>query len=232
MFQASRSRIRVGFSMAAVSALLVISTGAVAADTGPIGDGTYTQNGKGADAYAYGGCVLNLDATATCTDVGVNVFVGKMSSTQSGVTHANQVCVYVDQYTVDTETGDYLASSQTQGCDVDVPTGTIAFDRGLSTVALASRTISAEQLLCDTESCWNGANRNVTVSGSWTGFGPTFTSKYRSSGDDGTCRYDESGKGSSRDATFAGSIDGIAVQDAYGSLRDGKSMFRSQCIEV
>jgi hypothetical protein len=233
MFQSSRSRIRIGFSIAAVSALLALSTGAVAADTGPGGDGTWTQDGKGADAYGYGGCVVNQDATETCTDVGVNVFVGKMRSTESGVTHANQVCVYIDRYTVDLETGDYLESNQTQGCDVDVPSGTITFGSGLSTVVLASRTISAEQFTCDKESCSDGPNRDVNVSGTWTGFGPIFTSKYRYNSDDGACRYDESGKGSNRDATFAGTIDGIALdQDAYGSIRDGKSTFRSRCIEV
>jgi hypothetical protein len=234
MFQSSRSRTRIGFSIAAVIALLALSTGAVAADTtGPGGDGTWTQDGKGADAYGYGGCVVNQDATATCTDVGVSVFVGKMSSSLSGVTHGNQVCVSVDRYTYDTESGDLVNEVLGQGCDVDVPSGTITFASGLSSVTLSSRTISVEQTICDAQDCSAGSNRNVSVSGVWTAIGPTFVSKYRYSGDDGTCRFDESGKTSNRDATFAGTVDGVTADaESYGSIRDGKSTFRSRCIEV
>jgi hypothetical protein len=221
-------------TLAAVTALLVLSAGSVAADTGgPGGDGTWTQNGKSADVYAPGGCILHEDATATCTDLGTSVFVGKMSSTLSGVTHANQMCVFVDQYTYDTETGDLVAETLGQGCDVDLPSGTIAFASGLASVTLASRTISVEQTVCDAEGCSTGSNRNVTVGGTWTGFGPIVSSKYRASGDDGTCRYGESGKGSNRDATFAGAIDGVTVgEDSYASLQDGKFSYRSRCIEV
>ena len=234
MFHSSRSRGRFGLTLAAVSALLVLSAGSAAADTGgPGGDGTWTQNGKTADVYASGGCVLNADATETCTDFGASVFVGKMSSTLSGVTHANQVCVYVDEYTYDTETGDFVAETLGQGCDVDLPSGTIAFASGLSSVTLASRTISVEQTVCDATECSPASNRNVTVAGTWTGFGPTFTSTYRYSGDDGTCRYGESGKGANREATFAGTIDGVTVgEDSYASIQDGKFSYRSRCIEV
>jgi hypothetical protein len=234
MFQSSRSRSRVGLTLAAVTALLVLSAGSVAADTGgPGGDGTWTQNGKSADVYASGGCILHEDATETCTDLGASVFVGKMSSTLSGVTHANQVCVYVDEYTYDTETGDVVGETVGKGCDVDLPSGTIAFGSGLSSVTLASRTISVEMAICDATECVPASNRNVTVAGTWTGIGPIFSSKYRSSGDDGTCRYGDSGKGSSRDATFAGTIDGFTVgEDSFGSIQDGKFSYRSRCIEV
>jgi hypothetical protein len=233
MFQSSRSRIRVGFSMAALAALLLLSAGSVAADTGPGGDGTWTQNGKSADAYAYGGCVLHEDSTATCTDIGVSVFVGKMSSSLSGVTHGNQVCVYVDRYTYDTESGDLVNEILGQGCDVDVPSGTITFASGLSAVTLTSRTISVEQTICDAQDCSPASNRNVNVSGVWTAVGPTFVSKYRYLSDDGTCRFDESGKSSNRDATFAGTLDGVTVDaESFGSIHDGKSTFRSRCIEV
>jgi hypothetical protein len=234
MFQSSRSRTRIGFSIAAVIALLALSTGAVAADTtGPGGDGTWTQDGKGADAYGYGGCVVNQDATATCTDVGVSVFVGKMRNTASGVTHASQVCVYVDRYTYDTESGDLVNEILGQGCDVDVPAGTITFASGLSAVTLTSRTISVEQTICDAQDCSPASNRNVNVSGVWTAVGPTFVSKYRYLSDDGTCRFDESGKSSNRDATFAGTLDGVTVDaESFGLIHDGKSTFRSRCIEV
>ena len=233
MFQSSRSRGRFGLTVAAVTALLVLSAGSVAADTEPGGDGTWTQNGKSADAYAYGGCVLNEDATASCTDIGVSVFVGKMSSSLSSVTHGNQVCVYIDRYTYDTESGDLVNETLGQGCDVDVPSGTITFAKGLSSVTLRSRTISVERTICDAQECAPGSNRNLSVSGVWTAVGPTFVSKYRYSGDDGTCRYDESGKGSNRDATFAGTVDGLVVDaESSGTIRDGKSSFRSRCIEV
>ena len=87
---------------------MVLSVGSVAADTGPGGDETFTQKGKSADAFA-SGCLSNGDDTSTCWDVRLYVFAGKMSDSLSGVTHADQVCVFRDGYTVVDATGELLA---------------------------------------------------------------------------------------------------------------------------
>jgi hypothetical protein len=232
VFHRSMSRLRFGLASAAIVALLVLSTGSVAADTTPGGDGTFTQNGKTADAYS-SDCSSNGDGTTTCSDVGLSIFAGKMSDSFSGVTHANQVCVSIGSFTYDDETGESLADFYESGCQVDLAKGTIQFGKGLSSATLATTTISIAQWICNEETCEPGPSRDVTVVGTWTGVGPTFSSKSRSSGDDGTCRYSDSGKGSSREASFAGTIDGQSLSgDSYASITDGKFTYRSRCSEV
>jgi len=133
---------------AAFSALLVLSTGSVAAATGPAPDGTFTQNGKSADASS-GGCVSNENGTSTCSFVGISVFAGKMSDNFSGVTHANQVCVWMDRYTASDATGALVGDPVSEaGCKADLPNGTIVFGSKLTAVTLATTTISIQQMVC------------------------------------------------------------------------------------
>ena len=80
--------------------------------------------------------------------------------------------------------------------------------------------------------CVPGSSREVTVAGTWTGVGPISYSKYRSVGDDGTCRYDEAATGHSRQASFSGKLDGQSLSVDYASISDGKSTYRSRCSEV
>ena len=234
MFQRSRPRFRSALTSAAVIALLVLSTGSVAAATpAPGGDATFSQNGKGADASSVG-CVSNGDGTSTCSDVGISVFVGKMSDNVSDVTHFNQVCVTLDNYTIDDATktlvGEYVTEN---GCKVDLPNGTLHFGSGLTSVTLAPTTISIQQMVCsDKLTCVPGSSREVTVAGTWTGVGPISYSKYRRVSDDGTCRYDEAGKGYLRQASFSGTLDGQSLSLDYASITDGKSTYRSRCSEV
>ena len=233
MYPRSRPRYRSALTSVAVIALLVLSTGSAAAATGPGGDATFTQNGKSADASS-GGCVSNENGTSTCSDVGISVFVGKMSDNVSGVTHANQVCVILDTYTIDDATktlvGEYVTES---GCKVDLPSGTLHFGSGLTSVTLAPTTISIQQMVCsDKLTCEPVSSREVTIAGTWTGVGPISYSKYRSVSDDGTCRYDGAAKGYSRQASFSGKLDGQSLSVDYASISDGKSTYRSRCSEV
>lgn len=231
MLHRSTPRTRLGLISAAVIALLVLSAGSVAADTSP-GPGTFTQNGKSADTYT-GSCDSNGDGTTTCWDAGLSVFAGKMSDSFSGVSHANQVCASVDSYTFDDATGDYVGEPVFEsGCKVDLPSGRLTFGRNLASATLATTTISIEQYVCDEYSCVPGASRDVTISGTWTGSGPTYFQKYRSSSDDGTCRFNDSGKGYFREASFSGTIAGHSLDGAYGSISDGKFTYRSRCSEV
>lgn len=234
MIQRSASRFRFGLASAAVIALLVLSTGSVAADTTPGGDGTFTQNGTSADAFG-GDCTSNGNDTTTCSEVGLSVFVGKMSDSFSGVTHLNQVCAYVATYTFDDVTGDPVGDPVYEsGCEVDLPSRTLRVGKNLSSVTVASTTVSIQEYTCDEFTCEPGASRNVNVVGTWTGVGPTYVSKSRSTYDDGTCRSSDSGKGSSRDATFVGTVDGqtVAGEKSYAAISNGKFTYRSRCIEI
>jgi hypothetical protein len=227
-------RFRIGLAWAAVLALVVLSTGTVAASTGPGTDKAYSQSGSTADAFS-GGCASNGDGTTTCWNVGINVFSGKMSDSFSGVVHANQVCVYLDRYVFDDTTGDFVGDPRYEsGCKVDLPKGTLQFGRNLTGMSLATTVVTIQQLVCtDKYTCEPGPTRDVTVVGTWTGTGPIMSSKYRGSGDDGTCRYAEAAKGTSRDATFSGTVAGLSLGgDTFASIADGKYSFRSRCTEV
>jgi hypothetical protein len=233
VYERTRPRFWSALTAAAVIALLVLSTGSAAAATPPPGgDATFTQNGRGADANS-GGCVSNENGTSTCSDVGISVFVGKMSDNVSGVTHANQVCVWMDRYTAIDATGALAGDPVSEaGCKADLPNGTIVFGSKLTAVTLAMTTISIQQIVCVDKVCVPGSSREVTVAGTWTGVGPISYSKYRSVSDDGTCRYDEAAKGHSRQASFSGTVDRQSLSVDYASITDGKSTYRSRCSEV
>lgn len=231
MIQRSTPRSRLGLASAAVIALLVLSTGSVFADTTPGGDAKFSQNGKSAEAST-GTCVSNGDDTQTCTYDGISVFAGKFSDNVSGVTHGNQVCAFHETYTFSEDKGEYVGEPVSEyGCAVDLPAGVLVFGSKLTTVTLHQTTLSLQQYVCDEYTCEPGSSRNVTVAGTWTGFGPTLSGKYRSSGEDGICRYADSGSGSNREATFAGHVGDVTFgADAFGYLNDGKSTYRSRCI--
>lgn len=212
--------------------LLAFSSGTAAAATTPGGDATFTQNGKGADAGTFD-CLSNGDGTTTCIEGGLSVFAGKESDNFSGVSHVNAVCAWLNSATFDDETGEYVGEPTSEnGCRVDLPKTSLKFGRNLSSVTLAPTTITLSQWICtDKTTCEQGPSRDVTVQGAWTGDGPTTYGKYRFTGADDTCRYNESGKGYDRGATFVGSVDGTSLDQAYASITSGKSTYRSRCIE-
>jgi hypothetical protein len=233
MFHRSSPRSRFAWIATALLALMVLSAGTVAADTTPTPSGTFTQNGTSAEVFA-SSCTPNGDDTTTCSDLGLFVFAGKMSDTFSGVSHGSQVCANVGMYTFDDATGEIVGDPIFEsGCEVDLPKGTVQVGKNLSSVALATTTIEVHEYVCDEHTCVPSSSRDIAAGGTWTGVGPTSTSKYRSSYDDGTCRYNDSGKGSNREATFAGSIDGQSPSgDVYASISNGKFTYRSRCSEI
>jgi hypothetical protein len=230
----SISRSRFGSATAAaLLALLILSAGSVAASTSPSGDGTYTEMGTRADVYS-GGCTPNGDDTTTCSDIGLSVFVGRMSDSFSGVIHGDQVCASVSSYTIDDVTGEQVGDGTYEsGCRVDLPNGAIAVGKNLSSVKLSTTTVEIAQYICDEYTCEPGSSRDISVGGTWTGVGSIYQSKSHSSGDDGTCRTNESGRGSNREASFVGTIDTVAVgSDSFAWLGNGKYTYRSRCTEV
>jgi hypothetical protein len=233
MLHRSTSRSRFGSAAAAVLVLLMLSAGAVAADTAPPSGGTFTQNGTSADASG-GRCTSNGDDTTTCSELGLSVFAGRMSDSFSRLTHRNQACAYLSTYTYSDVTGDLVGDPVFEsGCAVDLPNSTIGIGKGLTSVSLATTTVEVYEYICDELGCEPGPSRDVAVVGSWTGVGPTYHSKFRYSSDDGTCRTNESGKGSGRDASFVGTVDGLSVGgDSYASISNGRFTYRSRCIEI
>jgi hypothetical protein len=217
----------------AVIGLLILSAAPVAAATGPGGDAAYSQNGSSAQVDA-STCTPNGDDTVTCTDQEIAIFSGKMTDSLSGVTHSTQLCAWVGTYTYSELTGDYVGDPTFErGCRADLPNGTVRIDSKLNSASVGTTSLTIEQLVCDKIDCVPGPSRSVVISGSWTGFGPVTSSKYRSTFDDGFCRFNEAFKGSDRSATFAGSFDGQALgADTYADLNSGRYTFRSRCVEA
>jgi hypothetical protein len=226
--------LRLAATTAAVVGLLAVSVGPVAADTTPGGDASYSQNGSTAELYA-SSCTDNGDDTLTCVEQEIGMFSGKMTDSVSGVTHSSQVCAAVGTYTIDLNSGDYLGDPIFErGCRADLATGVIHFGSKLSRASLAATSITIAQWVCDDEKeCVPGASRDVVVAATWTGFGPISTGKYRSSGNDGTCRYSDWFKGSDRSADATASFDGQPVSgDQGGYLSSGRNGFKSACTEI
>jgi hypothetical protein len=221
----------------ALVSLFAISAGPVAADTGePPGDASYTQNGDVARVWL-GTCLPVDDDVVACTEAGLEIFAGKLSDSLSGVTHANQVCVTVNTYEYSTSTGEYSSEPSFEaGCAVDAAAGVIQFDAKLAGATLAPTTVALDAWVCDTSEpyeCTPTASRAVTVAGTWTGIGQVIRSKSRSTFDDGLCRFNDSAKASQREATFTGSLGGIALDGSYdGSLLTGRFSYQSRCSEV
>lgn len=225
--------IRLGLATTAIAALLAFSAGSVAAGTGGV-DGTTSSNGKSADVNTFD-CASNGDGTTTCTGFSLGIFAGKMTDNVTGVTHSNQVCVYLDSATYDDETGESIGTPKTEsGCAVDLPNDTIKFGSNLSSATLAAVAVSIQQFDCsDKTDCVPGPIRTVAVAGSWVGVGTISSIKYRSTSGDGTCRETDSGKGTGRPADFSGTIDGVtAGVNGYASMSDGKFTYRSRCSVV
>ncbi|HEX2754539.1 MAG TPA: hypothetical protein VHM48_03700 [Candidatus Limnocylindrales bacterium] len=227
------SGLRLVVSAAAVVGMIAASAGPVAADTTPPGDTSYSQNGSSAELDA-SSCVSNGDDTVTCADQQIYVFTGKMTDSLSGVTHTSQLCVSLSNYTYSELTGDYVGTPTfEQGCRVDLPTGTIKIDSKLRSASLATTHLTVQDQACEKFGCDPGSARDIVVGASWTGFGPLMTSKSRGSSNDGTCRSNESFKGSTRAADVVGSLDGQALGgDQFGYISSGKYSFRSSCTEV
>jgi hypothetical protein len=229
----SMPRSRLAWISAAVLTLMVLSAGTAAADTAPPASGAFTQNGTSANVYS-SSCTPNGDDTTTCADLGLSVFAGKMTDSLSGVSHANQVCANLGTYTFDDASGELVGDPIFEwGCEVDLPKGTILVGKNLSSVKLAATTIEVHEYVCDEYTCEPVTSRDIAAGGTWTGVGPTYATKYRSSSDDETCRYNDSGKGVNREATFVGTIDGQSPGgDVWASIATGKFSYRSRCIET
>jgi hypothetical protein len=229
----STPRSRLAWISAAVLVLMVLSAGTAAADTAPPASGTFTQNGTSAEVYS-SWCSPNADDTITCSDLGLFVFAGKMTDSFSGVSHGNQVCAQRSSYTYDDATGEPVGDPVYEsGCEVDLPKGTIQVGKNLSSVTLATTTIEVHEYVCGEFTCEPITSRDIGVGGTWTGVGPTYATKYRTSSDDGTGRYSDSGKGVNREATFAGTIDGQSPSgEFWASIANGKFSYRSRCLET
>jgi hypothetical protein len=234
MFHLSKPRSRVGLAAAAVIGLLAISTSSVAAATGPGGNLSYGQDGKSADASS-SGCASNGDGTTTCSDVGISLFVGTTTDDVNGTILARNLCLNLYTYTYVDATGEYAGEPTSEsGCQGPLPNKALRFGGKLTSVTLATTTVSVGQEVCDKSAdpitCVLGPTHDVKVAGTWTGDGPTTYINSRSVVDDGTCQVTQSEKSHTRGATFVGTFNGSSLNSDAAQIADGKTSFRSRCV--
>ena len=233
MSRPSAHRSRFGLAGAAVIALLVLSTGSVAAATGPATVIRSSENAKIAGANL-DGCTSNGDGTTTCSGGGLFVYAGKFTTILTGVTHLNKVCAGTHSFTIDDATGVFIGRRVSEaGCVTDLPRDMLEFGTNLTSVTLEPTTITIQQTVCvDNVGCVPGASRDVTVAGTWTGIGPISLSTYHSNGYDGPCHFNALGKLYFRNASFQGTVAGVSLDQALASIFDQKSNFNSRCNEA
>jgi hypothetical protein len=224
---------RVGGAVILATGLLMGSVSSVAADTGPMGDQTYSQAGVTAEAYVTN-CSEDGDIL-TCTDVGFGAFVGKLKDGTSRLSHRDQLCVSLGTWSFNTTTGEDVGEPIFErGCAVDLSNGVIRIDPKLGWATVSATTLTIEQLDCSSkeDECVPLSSREVSIAGSWLGTGAVSSDAFRGHGDDGSCRYSQSFRGSWRTASFSGTIgdQSVATED-LGYLTSGRETFRSRCDE-
>lgn len=211
-----RPRIRTTGVILAILASLLLAAPAAAASPWT----TFTQSGTTAFADTYD-CWENPDGTETCENQSAYVFKGTMKASGEPTRKAEQVCYSEFSYTYDMATGESLDEEGVFGCSFDA--GTLTIDN-LTSIALAPTVIELTAWECDQFGCTETPAGSTTVYGTWSGYGPIWSHKGRSTFDDGSCIQVYADRGSMRAASFAGSFDA-----EYAQMSEGRFTFRTSC---
>lgn len=179
---------------------------------------TYRQSGTNAFAFD-GSCTDNPDGTISCEGRSIDVFKGMTKETGEAGRHISQVCYGESTETFDPDTGEGEFEGSF-GCTLGAPL-TI---HKLRSLTLADTVIDLTHVECDQVACTETPGGSTTVSGTWTGVGPTFSQKDRFRFDDGSCVEVNADKGRFREASFEGSL--AATESMMGA---GTFTFRTRC---
>lgn len=212
--------------VAALAAVILLSTPTLAAKW----DFAFTQSGVSGSAQAEFVCTDNEDGTETCSSSGIFVFVGRSKAMGGSSEHVAEVCYSAFTDTFNPETGEFFESIGVFGCVRDAG-DTLTID-DLSSITLEATDIPLTEVVCDAEfECTEEPGGTAVVAGEWTGFGPIFSQKNKSTFDDGICISVNSQKGDFRQADFTGTVDGNSFVAEFADLSDGTFTFRDGCEE-
>ena len=169
----------------------------------------------------------------TCTFAGIFVFSGNQRSHGTGAIHGTEVCYSTGTDVFNPFTGEGISSIQENGCTQDPGDGTV-IERDLSAATIAPTTITLETFSCDPIECGEtGETRDVTVEGTYTATSAAFRQSNRNVFDDGICVFRDSSRGTSRNATFAGTVDGQPLElgdpEGFGQIMQGTFSSSSKC---
>jgi hypothetical protein len=207
------------FTAPIVVAALVLLAAAPVAAASPWS--TYGQSGTSAFVASVE-CVEGPgDGLTTCNGRFLDVFKGTIRLPGESKVKADQICYFTFTETLDSESGEPIESRHLSGCALDA--GTVAVS-GLTTVSLAPTVVQLSRSDCDAFECSEPVPAGATsVSGTWTGVGPIYAEKNRSTTSDGTCVDVSLNKGERREASFSGSFVGDA------SIAQGSFTYRFKC---
>ncbi|MGH2418469.1 MAG: hypothetical protein ACRDFY_09070 [Candidatus Limnocylindria bacterium] len=212
-----RSRSRPASVILAILAVIILAAPVTAANPWM----AFKQSGTNAFAFTPESCLDNADGTITCQAESIDVFDGTMKQTGEPTIHGEQACYNQSSFTFDPDSGGPIASRSLFGCALDP--GTITIDN-LTSVALAPTVIELVEVVCDDTTCTESPGGTTTVEGTWTGIGPITSQKGKFSFDDGTCIQVSADRGTSREASFEGSLDAQMAR-----IGEGGFTFRTTC---
>jgi hypothetical protein len=183
---------------------------------------SYVSKESGTSAYAYTEeCADNTDGTVTCESSSLDVFKGVTKQSGLPTFRGDRACYSSSTYTFDPNSGTPGESNGLFGCAFH--SGTLRINRLIS-ISLAPTSVELTRVECSATECTETPAGTITISGTWTGVGPTSTSKGRFRFDDGTCVQVNAERSRSRQATFVGTLAGANARMATGSFS-----FRSNC---
>ena len=208
-----RHHFRIAGAIVALVAVFVVAPAASASSWA-----TFRQSGTNAFAWE-GSCTDNPDGTISCESRSIDVFKGVTKETGEPLRHAAQVCYGETVATFDPDTGEGVFEGSF-GCTIGAP---LTIDK-LRSLTLAETVIDLTHVECDEVDCTESPDGSTTVSGTWTGVGPTSSQKDRFRFDDGGCVEVNASKGRFREASFEGSF--AATESMMGA---GTFTFRTNC---
>ena len=218
--------IRRGVAALGLVGLLALTTaGSVLADTGGGGPVNVSSSGSSASVFTRD-CTSNRNRTTTCHDMSVFAFVG-MDHDKLGrvIQKRSEACLFLDTYTFDDRTGNFISGSSESGCAEGLPSSALQISKLTSAVLAATITVSVYD--CTTDVCVPISSRDTAVSATWAGTGPITSQKSRFVFDDGVCYQVSADKSSYRAATVTGTVDGVSIATSDANLSDGRFTFKS-----
>jgi hypothetical protein len=220
---------RIPFVFLGVMALL-LALALPAAGASPFLDVSQDKGSSAwADAYT---CTANSPhhGDETCQFTNASMFVG-WSRYNGERFMGSQLCASTGTSVYDSSAETYTDSFK-YGCS---QTADVVIDKSLAS-ASGYGTVPMEMQVCvydisaDTYECTDPVSAgSALVDLDWTGIPPVYKSTYRQRDQYGDCSSTYYSKGSTSDATVAGTIAGGAVSFDYGQINSGSSHFTFAC---
>lgn len=210
-----RPRFRVTSVAIALMSAVLIAAPVAAASPWTV----YKQSGV--SAYAFEDACTDEDGTTTCEGRSIDVFEGTTQEPGMPKRTGEQVCYSQYREVMDHDAGELIEYRAVFGCRLG---GASVTTDGLTSTTLAPTIVELTAIACDASTCTESPGGSISVQGAWTGTGPTSSQRGKFAFDDGSCVQRNADKGTSRQATFVGSIAALDARIGTGSFT-----FKTNC---